>query len=365
MIVKRFSGRTAEEALAIAKWEMGEDAIVLSSGQARDRWWKVWQTGFQVLVATDLPRGRARENQTGIDQAAPTRAADTWATVPLPGDLPWQKLLDTLTGIERRLDRIGGQEDSRANAVTQWFVDRHIAEPWARQLASLVEVGEGQDIAQAAMAPLVQALPPPAPISLAEPGSVVFVGPTGSGKTTTIAKLAAYFRLQKERSVLLISCDTFRVAAVEQLKTYAEILGVPFKVALRPQEVADARRDVPADVTLIDTAGHSLHQALYLAEIRSIVEAAQAKDVEVVLPATMDPRLLVDTAQKFGQGLPAKLCLTKLDEALMGGGLVTAILELGWPVSYLTDGQGVPDDIQVAFPETLAQWVVKGGPFHG
>ncbi len=363
----------------MAKWELGEDAIILSSGKAREHWWKFWQNGFQVLVATDYPR---RNGATAAHEAAPTVLADRDPVVqvsarptPAPAAAPLyappepirdQRLdhvLEMLEGLGQRLERIEGQAEGDAAAAYEWFQSRGVADLWARRLAESaahyqeeheVEIDEG------AAKSLLERFGPPAPIALAEPATVLFVGPTGSGKTTTIAKLAAYCHLERQKSVLLISTDTFRVAAVEQLKTYSEIIGVPFQVALRPQDIPHILKERKADVVLIDTAGHSFSHALYMSEIRTIAELSRANDIQLVLPATMDAELMCETALRFGEGLNAKICFTKMDEVRHPGAVLTAALTLGWPLSYITDGQNVPDDIQVAFPETLVN-LLKGG----
>ena len=363
----------------MAKWELGEDAIILSSGKAREHWWKFWQNGFQVLVATDYPR---RNGAASAHEAAPTVLADRDPVVqvsarpnPAPAAAPLyappepmrdQRLdhvIEMLEGLGQRLERIEGQAEGDAAAAYEWFQSRGVADLWARRLAESAAHYQEEhevDIDEAAVKSLLERFGPPAPIALAEPATVLFVGPTGSGKTTTIAKLAAYCHLERQKSVLLISTDTFRVAAVEQLKTYSEIIGVPFQVALRPQDIPHILKERKADVVLIDTAGHSFSHALYMSEIRTIAELSRANDIQLVLPATMDAELMCETALRFGEGLNAKICFTKMDEVRHPGAVLTAALTLGWPLSYITDGQNVPDDIQVAFPETLVN-LLKGG----
>lgn len=355
MIVKRFTAKTAEEALAQAKWELGDEAIILSSGKARDAWWKFWQHGFQVLVATDYRR--RPERVAPVPEAEEARVAPIAPPLAAPPDSRMDDVLGLLKGLDQRLDRLEAPQESAPDEIRQWLLKRGVSMSCAEQIAEASHLYQAKEpratVVQAVRASLLERLSPPAPISLKDPATVLFIGPTGSGKTTTVAKLAAYCRLEQKKSVLLISTDTFRVAAIEQLKTYSEILGVPFKVALRPQEIPDILSSHAWDVVLIDTAGHSLYHSLYMSEIRTIAELSRATEIELVLPATMDAEVMRQTALKFGEGLNPKLCVTKVDEVPYPGAALSAALDLGWPLSYVTDGQNVPDDIQVAFPETL------------
>lgn len=376
MVVKRFSGRTAEEALAMAKWEMGENAIVLSSGASRDRWWKVWESGFQVLVAADYPRHDGGA-QSSIEESETDQnmSPDSVDKVSQSDDgASWQRMVDLLSGLDQRLERIEvgatragakagkgtkkGQEHN--DAIYQALRGQHLPEQWSRQVSQdLIELGE-HPLPDAVGKWAAARLSEITPIGGQTPCRVLFAGPTGSGKTTTIAKLAAHLRLVQGKTVTLVTTDTFRVAAAEQLKTYAQILDVPFHVALRPQDLPAILEGRSTDVVLIDTAGRSPYQALYMAELRTIGTLAAVDQVHVVLPATMEGSLMVETARRFGEGLPARLCFTKVDEAQAGGAALGAALSLRWPLSYITNGQHVPDDIHVADPMRLGQWVGKG-----
>jgi flagellar biosynthesis protein FlhF len=184
---------------------------------------------------------------------------------------------------------------------------------------------------------------------------VALVGPTGVGKTTTIAKLAANFRLREKKRVGLITVDTYRVAAVEQLRTYADIIDLPMEVVSTPREMREAvARMRNLDLVLMDTAGRSPRDEIKIQELRSLLSEAEADDVLLVLSATAGTRSLVGTAEKFAEVGTTGLLLTKLDEATSLGHLVALTQQCRLPISYLTDGQNVPDDIQVADRRQLA-----------
>lgn len=184
---------------------------------------------------------------------------------------------------------------------------------------------------------------------------VALVGPTGVGKTTTIAKLAANYRLREKKRVGLITVDTYRVAAVEQLRTYADIIDLPMEVVSTPREMREAvARMRHLDLVLMDTAGRSPRDEIRIQELRALLSEAEADDVLLVLSATAGTRSLVATAEKFAEVGTTGLLLTKLDEATSLGHLVALARQCRLPFTYLTDGQNVPDDIQVADRRQLA-----------
>jgi len=188
---------------------------------------------------------------------------------------------------------------------------------------------------------------------------VALVGPTGVGKTTTIAKLAANFRLRENRRVGLITVDTYRIAAVEQLRTYADIIDLPMEVVSTPREMREAvARMRHLDLVLMDTAGRSPSDEVKIQELKSMLSEAEPNEVHLVLSAVAGSRSLVSTADKFASVGTTAILITKLDEATCLGNLLGLTRSSGLPISYLTDGQNVPDDIQVAQPNRLAQLIL-------
>jgi flagellar biosynthesis protein FlhF len=192
-----------------------------------------------------------------------------------------------------------------------------------------------------------------------EPLVIALVGPTGVGKTTTIAKLAAAYKLRHGKSVALITSDTYRIAAVDQLRTYAGIIGLPLKVVMTPEEMAAAVVSLRGyDVVLIDTAGRSQFNADRIAELRQFVDAAGPTEVHLVLSSAASEPVLMRTAESFAALRPDRVILTKLDEAVNFGVIVNVTRRLGTALSFITTGQEVPDDIERGQPDRLARMVL-------
>ncbi|MBI4830380.1 MAG: flagellar biosynthesis protein FlhF, partial [Candidatus Lindowbacteria bacterium] len=178
---------------------------------------------------------------------------------------------------------------------------------------------------------------------------IVMTGPTGVGKTTTIAKLAAQYSIKEKRKVGLITADTYRIAAVEQLKVYADIIGVSLDVVLTPNELREAvRRRSDKELILIDTAGRSHQNQTRIAELKSLVEAAEPDENHLLISATTDADEVFNIIDKFSIVDVTNFIFSKVDECAKPGMLFNVLSSCGKPVSYLTTGQDVPDDIEVA-----------------
>jgi flagellar biosynthesis protein FlhF len=185
------------------------------------------------------------------------------------------------------------------------------------------------------------------------------VGPTGVGKTTTIAKLAANFRLKEKRKVGLITVDTYRIAAVEQLRTYADIIDLPMAVVSTPREMREAvTRMSDLEIILMDTAGRSPRDEVKIQELRALLFEAKADQVHLVLSAVGGAAGLKRTAEQFSPVGATALVLTKIDEAASLGNVLPLLRSSQLPLSYITDGQNVPDDIQIADQRRLARMVL-------
>lgn len=188
------------------------------------------------------------------------------------------------------------------------------------------------------------------------PRVIIFAGPTGVGKTTTLAKVAANYSLNHKKSVGFISADTYRIAAVEQLKTYAEILGIPMFVVYSATEIQDAiKKFVDKDIVLIDTAGRSHRNKTQFEELKTMISAANADEVYLVMSTTTSIRNCREILSNYDFIKDYKLIFTKLDETPINGIILNTRYLTGKSLSYVTNGQSVPDDIEIANVEKLAK----------
>jgi len=206
----------------------------------------------------------------------------------------------------------------------------------------------------------------PTSITPAENGIkiVFFIGPTGVGKTTTIAKIASIFRVDQKKKVALLTADTYRIAAAEQLLTYANILEVPFRIIYTVEEIEKALEDFKGyDYILIDTAGHSHQNTTQKESMSNLIHSVDdkvEKEVYLVLSATTKYRDLISIADSYKEMAYYKLIFTKLDETTTLGNLLNLRLYTNADMSYVTYGQNVPDDIEEFNPQSTVKQLLGG-----
>lgn len=190
-------------------------------------------------------------------------------------------------------------------------------------------------------------------------GNVVLVGPTGVGKTTTIAKLAGRLSLIEKKKVGLITIDTYRIGAVEQLKTYAEIMNIPFKVVITTKEMEEAVKSMEdCDVVLIDTTGRSSKNTMQLSELRAFIEKAKPDCVSVVISATTKNKDIKTILDGYGNLNYDKVIITKLDETTTYGSLFNIEKRAKKPLKFITIGQNVPDDIKEPTKDEIVKFIL-------
>ncbi len=287
-----------------------------------------------------------------------------------------EELEQRLQGVERLLSQLTVQMKSRlAEAVSDemhplytHLLDVDVAEPLARELclelkrAIPPELRMQRRSLYEQMSGLIQSkirCTGPMELDGQRQKVVALVGPTGVGKTTTIAKLAANYRLQEGVQMGLITIDTYRIAAVEQLKTYAEIIDLPMKVVTSPKELKQAIDEMShLDFVMIDTAGRSPKDDLKIHELKTLLNEAYVDEIHLVLSATASMKSLETIIERFSIVTITSLIMTKIDEAVGSGVLLSLQQRFPYPFSYLTTGQDVPEDIEIADAATIARSII-------
>jgi len=315
-VVHTFRAGRFEEAIAQVKRVLGDDALIVSR---RDLGPNELRLGEQRGVEVTAISGREAKSQR-IDS----------------------RTSGALGMLERRL-RTSGVPDRAADAL----------------MNTLRQRGNGKSLGPAALQELLGKVLSEELVFGGGIGAarvVALVGPTGVGKTTTIAKIAAHEQLVKDRQVGLVTIDEYRVGGVEQLGRYAELIGCPMEVASDARSLEVALRKLgDADLVLVDTAGRSPRDAWALTSMSECLHAAQEPiEVHLCLPVAMRERELRTAVENCSVLAPSRLTCTKVDEAICCGAIVAAHIQSGLPLGYFTTGQRVPEDISIASADLLA-----------
>jgi flagellar biosynthesis protein FlhF len=190
-------------------------------------------------------------------------------------------------------------------------------------------------------------------------GTVILIGPTGVGKTTTIAKLAGKLALIDKKKVGLLTVDTYRIGAVDQLKTYADILNLPFKVVLSIKDMEAAIENMKdCDVILIDTTGRSSKNVMQISELRAFVEKANSTSIHLVISCTTKEKDISAITEGFRELNYNNVIITKLDETTTYGSILNILEAAKEPLSYVTTGQNVPDDLMIITKSQICDLVL-------
>lgn len=387
MKLKTFRGPTMAEALAQVKRQFGRDAVILSTRSvARSRLLGMGEKPYVEITAakqmSDLPDGLRADTvprRVGridrADGAATVVSPTATQTDPPPVDAlvsevgALKSLVHDLVRRTRSADAALGELPSALYETYLDLVKGTVAEDMAQTLVNDLrrdmtdeELLDPASLRQRLVGAVESMLPTAGPIRLVSkegPTLVALVGPTGVGKTTTIAKLAANFSLREHRKVGLITIDTYRIAAVEQLRTYADLIDVPFHVVMSPSELRDAvDRMSDRDVVFIDTAGRSQRDTAKIQELQACFDVVRPDEIHLVLSSTCGEAVLVEAIERFAGIGVDRVIFTKLDEAIGFGVMLGCLQKANARLSYVTTGQDVPDDIRLGQGKVLARLIL-------
>jgi len=344
MQVRKFRAGTIQEATNMVKRELGSEALILSTkrlgkGKGRSKY------GRQEFEIYAIPGDTQRETEKNGSSSSDCLSD-------IKSDL--MNIKETLFLLSRSQHLV---EDLAANPETislyAKMIRSGIAESNARSFLNRSgALGEHthsavKDLHERILREILKVINVTDPFGQSKEQTIAaFVGPTGVGKTTTVAKLMADFSLKQKRSVGLISIDNYRIGAMEQLKTYASILGVPCFPAFTRSDLQFAlKRLKDKDVILIDTAGQSHYDTQRMEELALLVTSNRRINCHLLLSAAINESEMDSTAKNFGVLNFNSYIFTKTDETKARGMIINQLLKLKKPVSFITTGQRVPEDI--------------------
>ncbi|ARG97962.1 flagellar biosynthesis protein FlhF [Legionella micdadei] len=349
MKLKRFVAPDTRSAMQQIKATFGPDAVILSSSRV--------EGGVEIVAAVDFDE-TVLATSTAIATAEPiTKATDT-PTPSSPLDDMRQEILTLRGMLEAQLRGYAGHGEPLHTVLMQKLLNLGVSHTTASSLVTKINPSLNQQSAwQQVLTLFSDALPIRDSRRIEEGGIYAFVGPTGVGKTTTLAKIAARFALRFGADKLgLVTMDTYRIAAQEQLMLYGKILGV--QVCVAQDEVALSRviRQLnDKKLILIDTAGMNPADERVEMQMDILSSRLHSISIVLVLQATNHYQVLIDAIRRFHVERIEQCIVTKLDESLALGGILSAIAETGIGVSYLTHGQRVPEDIKIATRHQLIE----------
>ncbi len=379
MTVRTYTASTEREAMRQAMEELGKDALILQirrQPEAKGLFKMAGRQRVELEACAPETLAALRRPSGGQAQAARAYAA------PAPPAPPSEhvRLLEELS---RKVEELVRSNQNVAQSLRRGdlpempaalqeaytaLLEREVPEPQARRLAQgAYEALRGEELKSPVLVRgqirqgLERFLKHAGPVTLT-PGRcrvVALVGPTGVGKTTTIAKLATHFRHTQRRRVGLVTIDTYRMGAKEQLQQYADLLGIPMRVALTPGELKRAVQEMSdRDLVLVDTAGHSQKELLKLNEVKAFLAAAGPHETHLVLSLGSHPKNLRHVLNVYKALQVNRLLLTKLDEVVAFGSILDVAALSEHPFSYATGGQDVTERVGLADPARLARLVL-------
>lgn len=340
MMLKTYIVGTMTEAIPLIKQDLGADALILNTKKIKTGGFLGFfqKDKLEVTAAVDPEvKQEMQVQQVEFPKAATSVALEIESTAELLQGikrlLAAQEVAVDVQGelLSKLISRLKDKADHTLEIVHQMARE---------ELMEMVENNQSPSI-------------------VTEPEIICFMGPTGVGKTTSIAKIAADYMLNKDKKVGLVTADTYRIAAVEQLKTYGSILNIPVKVVETAGQVLVALEDFQdCDIILMDTAGRNYQQAQYIEELKRLLPAASKIQIHLVLSLTAkyeDMKKIIDNFQSLSVD---ELLLTKKDETSSVGAILNLIHHYDIPIRQIANGQNVPNDILKVTPSVVADFIL-------
>ncbi|WP_139904199.1 flagellar biosynthesis protein FlhF [Clostridium thermarum] len=385
MIIKRYLVSNMNEAMTRIRYELGIDAVIISQRKVR----KPGLSGFfsgkliEVTAAVDNSKKADKEAQNkktdieeGIDKlkelikSQPAKVA-VEKQVPPEENIVEQvksassdveeKLLKEFAEMKSLLEGISAGNNKTTTArKTKLQTTLEAADINDKNVKKIISNIKNSKEETDENTKLRNAIKKYVTVSKSKmEGIVVLVGPTGVGKTTTIAKLAGKLSLVDKKKVGLITVDTYRIGAVEQLRTYADIMNIPFKVVITLKEMESAINSMKdCDVILVDTTGRSSKNSMQLSELRAFVEKTNSKNVNLVISCTTKEKDVDSIIEGFSILNYDNIIITKLDETTTYGSIINILDCAKKPLNFVTTGQNVPDDIKQLSADEVCKLVL-------
>lgn len=396
MIIKKFQAKTESEAVALAKKELGDNLVIMNVKQLKKKsfFGLLGSDAFEVTVALESePEKNISEPVVHKEVKGPIVPDSVWEkgnfssksrSTAVATDETGQAIVEKLDGLQSLLkqqleskkeqnvksDKLSSEVLSFLKILYNTLIENEVLEQYANELIDEININGSPELQMdLALSNIYQKMilkfgqPKLIHPAKKNPKIIYFVGPTGVGKTTTIAKIASRFALEEKKKIALMTADTYRIAAAEQLRTYANILEVPFRVVYTPEEIVQAVEELKdLDFILIDTAGHAHQNEEQRNSVRDFIHATgedKEKEVFLVVSSTTKYRDLVGIADAYKDVYEYKLIFTKLDETTVYGNMYNLHLHTKAPLSYVTCGQNVPDDISIFNPQTTVKKILS------
>ena len=406
MTINKYEGKTKEEAIEKAKQELGEGAVVLNVKEVKPK----GLLGIFKATTYEVTAAAEEKEDFSISQSGKSEAIDLAADEKIPIPKPVERETEcpkteptaesqtggsVSEGLERRLENLSNILEKQFSAeearktekleppvvnsesfqfmkmLYRTLLENEVSEQYVNQMMDesekVLQNGSSVDVILSNVyQKLILKLGQPAVIETEgkKPRVIFFIGPTGVGKTTTLAKIASKYKVEYEKKVAFLTADTYRIAATDQLRTYANILDAPMSIIYTPEEMNDAIARVSEyDLVFVDTAGFSHRNEAQCQDMKKLIDGldeAYEKEVYLVLSATTKYKDLLEIADTYKEIANYKLIFTKLDETITYGNILNIKLYSGAKLSYMTSGQNVPDDIEVFDTQKIVKQLLGG-----